>query len=334
MDLKGYTLGARNGVLAFRPQARSRSITSGTRGNARRGLLRLHHRRSDRHAARARARLLGKDRPDCRSAINRTIAAGAVGPASDADPSAACPRTDSSSAASTARTRSRPKSSTSGCRAAARHRAQASLWLYESQRNKARRNLTHEKSSAGGIGTPRALSGGEQLPQDAALGGGCSWPTLVLDTRPVCAHTTRPVTALWAGRPGAHLSGRIPSCPGWPPACCRRPKLPELIAADLAEYESIAARNSRTDRQRLDALKRFAAGRTTSASVRCSTGVRYTRGDLEELFRGAMARSACLRGSGAGSTWERWPIMDGEARCARNPSRRHTRRRPDRAAVR
>jgi len=111
---------------------------------------------------------------------------------------------------------------------------------------------------------------------------------LVLDTRPVCAHTTAS-DALWAGVP-------VLTCPGdtfvsrVAASVLQAAELPELIAADLAEYESIA-RELAHDRQRLDALKSRLAHNLGECPLFDS--VRYTR-DLEELF--ARMHERCLRG--------------------------------------
>jgi protein O-GlcNAc transferase len=158
------------------------------------------------------------------------------------------------------------------------------LWLYESNAQ-ARRNLTHEVERRG-IDAAR-LIWGEQLPQTRHLGR-LQLADLVLDTRPVCAHTTAS-DALWAGVP-------VLTCPGdtfvsrVAASVLRAAELPELIAADLAEYESIA-RELAHDRQRLDALK----ARLTHKLGECPLfdSVRYTR-DLESLF--ARMHERCLRG--------------------------------------
>ncbi len=128
---------------------------------------------------------------------------------------------------------------------------------------------------------------GEQLPQTRHLGR-LQLADLVLDTRPVCAHTTAS-DALWAGVP-------VLTCPGdtfvsrVAASVLRAAGLPELIAADLAEYESIA-RELAHDHPRLDALK----SRLTRNLGECPLfdSVRYTR-DLEALL--ARMHERCLRG--------------------------------------
>jgi len=158
------------------------------------------------------------------------------------------------------------------------------LWLYESNAQ-ARRNLTHEVERRG-IDAAR-LIWGEQLPQTRHLGR-LQLADLVLDTRPVCAHTTAS-DALWAGVP-------VLTCPGdtfvsrVAASVLQAAELPELIAADLAEYESIA-RELAHDRQRLDALKSRLAHNLGECPLFDS--VRYTR-DLEALF--ARMHERCLRG--------------------------------------
>jgi len=158
------------------------------------------------------------------------------------------------------------------------------LWLYETN-PQARRNLTREAQRRGI--DPARVIWGEQLPQTEHLGR-LQLADLVLDTRPVCAHTTAS-DALWAGVP-------VLTCPGdtfvsrVAGSLLQAVELPELIAACLAEYESIA-RELAHDRPRLEALKaRLAHNR---GECRLFDSVRYTR-DLEELFERMHER--CARG--------------------------------------
>jgi protein O-GlcNAc transferase len=108
------------------------------------------------------------------------------------------------------------------------------LWLYESN-EQARRNLIREAQRRG-IDPARMIWGG-QIHQTQHLGR-LQLADLVLDTRPVCAHTTAS-DALWAGIP-------VVTCPGdtfvssVAASLLRAAELPELIAADLTQYESIA----------------------------------------------------------------------------------------------
>ncbi len=148
------------------------------------------------------------------------------------------------------------------------------LWLYETNAQ-ARRNLNREAQRRSV--DPARLIWGEQLPQTRHLGR-LQLADLVLDTRPVCAHTTAS-DALWAGVP-------VLTCPGdtfvsrVAASLLKAAEVPELIAADLAEYESISLQLVH-DRPRLDALKARVAGNRERCALFDS--VRYTR-DLEALF--------------------------------------------------
>ena len=148
------------------------------------------------------------------------------------------------------------------------------LWLYETNAQ-ARRNLNREAQRRGI--DPARLVWGEQLPQTRHLGR-LQLADLVLDTRPVCAHTTAS-DALWAGVP-------VITCPGETfvssvaASVLNAIDLPQLIAPDLAAYESLALALA-SDPERLRDLK----GRLADNRERCALfdSVRYTR-DLEALF--------------------------------------------------
>ena len=148
------------------------------------------------------------------------------------------------------------------------------LWLYETN-PQARRNLTREAQRR--EVDPARVIWGEQLPQTRHLGR-LQLADLVLDTRPVCAHTTAS-DALWAGVP-------VVTCPGETfvssvaASLLSAIELPELIAPDPAAYQSLALGLAR-DPQRLRALRE----RLLYNRERCALfdSVRYTR-DLEALF--------------------------------------------------
>jgi protein O-GlcNAc transferase len=148
------------------------------------------------------------------------------------------------------------------------------LWLYESN-PQARRNLAREALRRGV--DPSRLIWAQQAAHARHLGR-LQLADLVLDTRPVCAHTTAS-DALWAGVP-------ILTCPGETfvsrvaASLLTATGLPELVAAGLPEYESTALALAR-DRARLDALKQ----RLAHNRERCALfdSARYTR-DLEALL--------------------------------------------------
>ena len=148
------------------------------------------------------------------------------------------------------------------------------LWLYETNAQ-ARRNLNREAQRR--AIDPARLVWGEQLPQTRHLGR-LQLADLVLDTRPVCAHTTAS-DALWAGVP-------VITCPGETfvssvaASVLNAIDLPQLIAPDLAAYESLALALA-SDPERLRDLKE----RLAHNRERCALfdSVRYTR-DLEALF--------------------------------------------------
>jgi predicted O-linked N-acetylglucosamine transferase (SPINDLY family) len=148
------------------------------------------------------------------------------------------------------------------------------LWLYETNAQ-ARRNLNLEAQRR--AIDPARLIWGEQLPQSRHLGR-LQLADLVLDTRPVCAHTTAS-DALWAGVP-------VVTCPGETfvsrvaASLLSAIDLPELIAPDSAGYESLALALAR-DPERRRALKEGLAHNRERCALFDS--MRYTR-DLEALF--------------------------------------------------
>jgi protein O-GlcNAc transferase len=156
------------------------------------------------------------------------------------------------------------------------------LWLYETN-PQARRNLTREAQRRGV--DPARMIWGEQLPQTRHLGR-LQLADLVLDTRPVCAHTTAS-DALWARVP-------VLTCPGdtfvsrVAASLLKAAELPELIAPDPAAYESMALALA-CDPQRLGALKE----RLANNRERCALfdSVRYTR-ELEALLERMHERHA------------------------------------------
>jgi len=148
------------------------------------------------------------------------------------------------------------------------------LWLYESN-EQARRNLTREAQRRG-IEPTRVIWGG-QVHQTQHLGR-LQVADLVLDTRPVCAHTTAS-DALWAGVPVVTSPGDtfVSSVAA---SLLRAAELPELIAPDLTRYESIALDLAQNP-SKLAALKaKVAEGRERCALF---DSARYTR-DLEALY--------------------------------------------------
>ena len=148
------------------------------------------------------------------------------------------------------------------------------LWLYKAGAQ-ARHNLTVEAQRRG-IASSR-LVWAEPVHQTQHLGR-LQLADLFLDTRPVCAHTTAS-DALWAGVP-------IITCPGETfvsrvaTSILQAADLPELIAPDLARYESEALALAR-DPERMKKLKE----RLAQNRERCALfdSVRYTRA-LEALF--------------------------------------------------
>ena len=154
------------------------------------------------------------------------------------------------------------------------------LWLYETN-PQARRNLTLEAQRRG-VDPARVIWGG-QLPQTRHLGR-LQLADLVLDTRPVCAHTTAS-DALWAGVP-------VLTCPGdtfvsrVAASLLHAVELPELIAPDPSGYESLALALAR-DPQRLGALKERLARNRERCALFDSVG--YTR-ELEALYGRMFAR--------------------------------------------
>jgi len=155
------------------------------------------------------------------------------------------------------------------------HRVDGSvLWLYETNAQ-ARRNLTREVL-ARGIEPERLIWGG-QVHQTQHLAR-LQLADLVLDTRPVCAHTTAS-DALWAGVPvitcaGETFVSRVAA------SLLQAIDLPELIATDPAHYESLALALAQ-DPQRLADLKARLAQNREGCALFDSVG--YTR-DLEALF--------------------------------------------------
>jgi predicted O-linked N-acetylglucosamine transferase (SPINDLY family) len=148
------------------------------------------------------------------------------------------------------------------------------LWLYESNAQ-ARRNLAREAQRRG-VDPARLIWAG-QVHQTAHLGR-LQLADLVLDTRPVCAHTTAS-DALWAGVP-------VLTCPGdsfvarVAASLLRAAEMPELVAPDLAAYEAIAL-DLAQDPLRLAQLK----ARLQAVRGRCALfdSGRTTR-ELEALY--------------------------------------------------
>jgi predicted O-linked N-acetylglucosamine transferase (SPINDLY family) len=148
------------------------------------------------------------------------------------------------------------------------------LWLYESN-DQARRNLARELTRRGL--DPQRLVWASHAPLAAHLGR-LQLADLVLDTRPVCGHTTAS-DALWAGVP-------VVACPGdtfisrVAASLLQAVGLPELIASDLREYESIALALARQP-QRLAVLRERLAALRDRCALFDSAG--YTR-DFEALL--------------------------------------------------
>ena len=155
------------------------------------------------------------------------------------------------------------------------HRIEHSvLWLYQASAQ-ARRNLTAQAERRGIAGS--RLIWAEPVHQTQHLAR-LQLADLVLDTRPVCAHTTAS-DALWTGVP-------IITCPGETfvsrvaASVLYAAGLPDLVAPDLARYESKALALAQ-DRQGLQALKERVAQNRESCALFDS--LRYTR-ELESLF--------------------------------------------------
>ncbi len=148
------------------------------------------------------------------------------------------------------------------------------LWLYQSG-PQARRNLI-EHARQRGIDSERLVWAA--LVDQCAHLGRLQLADLVLDTQPVCAHTTAS-DALWAGVPlitcaGDSFVSRVAA------SVLQAADLPELVAPDLAHYESIALTLAQ-DPARLSAQK----ARLAHNRDRCTLfdSARYTR-DLETLI--------------------------------------------------
>jgi predicted O-linked N-acetylglucosamine transferase (SPINDLY family) len=148
------------------------------------------------------------------------------------------------------------------------------LWLYESN-VQARRNLVAQAQRRG-VAAERLIWAAPV--EQAAHLGRLQLADLVLDTRPVCAHTTAS-DALWAGVP-------LITCPGdsfvsrVAASVLQAAALPELIAPDLVQYESMALDFARNP-HRLSALKEQVAHNREQCALFDSA--RYAR-DLEALI--------------------------------------------------
>jgi predicted O-linked N-acetylglucosamine transferase (SPINDLY family) len=156
----------------------------------------------------------------------------------------------------------------------------AVLWLFETNAQ-ARRNLQRELRRRG-IDPGRLFwAPGLNLSEHLAR---IQVADLFLDTLPVNAHTTAS-DALWAGLPvltvrGESFVARVAA------SLLEAAGLPELIADDLAHYERIALDLAR-DRGRLAALRERLAGQREHCALFDSA--QYTR-DLEALFVRMVAR--------------------------------------------
>jgi protein O-GlcNAc transferase len=148
------------------------------------------------------------------------------------------------------------------------------LWLYQSNQQ-ARRNLV-EQARQRGVGAERLVWA---PPVDQLLHlGRLQLADLVLDTLPVCAHTTAS-DALWAGVPlvtcaGETFASRVAA------SVLQGADLPELVAPDLTHYESIALALA-LDPDRLRAQKTSLAHHRDRCAL--FNSARYTR-DLEALI--------------------------------------------------
>ena len=151
----------------------------------------------------------------------------------------------------------------------------AVLWLYVTS-DQARVNLANE-AHARGIDPSRLFwAGNVRLPAHIAR---IQAADLFLDTLPVTAHTSAS-DALWAGVPvvtalGDTFVSRVAA------SLLHAVDLPDLIARDLDEYERIALAIA-TDRDRLRELRTHLACQRTHG--RLFDSARYTR-DFEELLR-------------------------------------------------
>ncbi len=158
----------------------------------------------------------------------------------------------------------------------------AVLWLFVSN-DQARRSLA-AAAQARSV-APQRLHWAEPLPQAAHL---CRLQAadLFLDTMPVNAHTTAS-DALWAGLPlvtvtGDTFAARVAT------SLLHAAGLAELAAADLDGYEDIAASLAQ-DRGRLAALREHLARQRTTGAL--FDGVAHAR-NLEALFERMAGRQA------------------------------------------
>jgi protein O-GlcNAc transferase len=157
------------------------------------------------------------------------------------------------------------------------------LWLYQAG-EQSRRNLAAQARRRG-VDDSR-LIWAQPVHQTQHLGR-LQQADLFLDTRPVCAHTTAS-DALWAGVP-------LITCPGETfvsrvaASILNAAGSPELVVPDLAHYESTALALAR-DPVRLGALK----ARLAHNRDRCALfdSARYTR-DLEALMTQMHDRHRC-----------------------------------------
>ncbi len=158
------------------------------------------------------------------------------------------------------------------------------LWLLKSN-DQAQRNLGAEAQRRGVA--PERLIWAPPIPLALHLGR-LQLADLALDTRPVCSHTTGS-DAIWAGVPlltcpGETFVSRVAS------SLLQAADLPELITPDLQHYESVALKLARNPSM-LNAMKeRLAQNRERCALFDTE---RYVRA-LESLFERMFAR--CSRG--------------------------------------
>ncbi len=271
VDLKGYTMGARNGVLAFRPSPVQVNYLGypGTLGAPFYDYIVGDPTVTPlEHGADYSEKIA--QMPACYQPNDRSRA---IGPR----PSRAecgLPETGFVFCSFNNLYKIRPEMFDIWCRLL-QQVADSVLWLYESN-EQARRNLVREAQQRG-IETSR-LVWAPQMRLAQHLGR-LQLADLVLDSRPYGAHTTAS-DALWAGVP-------VLTCPGGTFASCvaasllKAVGLPELIAPDLRHYESMALELAR-DARGLAALKQRLAHNREHCALFDS--VRYTR-DLESLYQ-------------------------------------------------
>jgi len=227
MDLKGLHAGSPQRRAGVPPQAPIQVNYLGYPGHARRGLLRTTSSaiRSSRPASSTRHRFTRKRSPRLPVCYQPNDRSRAGRPAVRRDPSAALPENGFvfCSFQQPVQDHGR-KSFDIWCRLL-QGTEHSVLWLYESNAQ-ARPQYSRHEVERPGHRRPRRPYLGRAVAADAALGAAAAGrPGGSIRAR-YGAHTTAS-DALWAGVPGAHLSGAIPSCPGVAASVLQAAELPE-----------------------------------------------------------------------------------------------------------